>query len=234
MCVTRPCHPSARAPPPPERPSARARAAAPPPPPVLDSCPPSPSSSLPPPRPPTLGATAAAATAAATAAAAAASFAAAAAAVADARSRCAPFRLADVPPFDATPDQLPHWIGLNLWDPFKFTKDMTPAKKEQALLVVRARAAMVRRCAVRRCAVRRCAVCGAVQGGAADAARGVWKSVVVVVMVVVVVVVVGARGVRCVTRGMLIGRSRRESTASCAICATPASAFEPSSRVRPR
>jgi len=40
-----------------------------------------------------------------------------------------------VPPFESTPDQLPHWIGLNLWDPFKFTKDMTPEKKEQALLV---------------------------------------------------------------------------------------------------
>ena len=23
------------------------------------------------------------------------------------------------PDFDDTPDQLPHWIGLNLWDPFK-------------------------------------------------------------------------------------------------------------------
>jgi hypothetical protein len=39
-----------------------------------------------------------------------------------------------VPPFDATPDQLPHWIGLNLWDPFKFTKDLTPAQKETKLL----------------------------------------------------------------------------------------------------
>jgi len=39
-----------------------------------------------------------------------------------------------VPPFDATPDQLPHWIGLNLWDPFKFTKNLTPAQKEEKLL----------------------------------------------------------------------------------------------------
>jgi len=38
------------------------------------------------------------------------------------------------PNFDATPDQLPHWIGLNLWDPFKFTSKMTPARKEEALL----------------------------------------------------------------------------------------------------
>jgi len=39
-----------------------------------------------------------------------------------------------IPPFDATPDQLPHWIGLNLWDPFKFTKDLTAAQKETKLL----------------------------------------------------------------------------------------------------
>jgi len=39
-----------------------------------------------------------------------------------------------VPPFDATPDQLPHWIGLNLWDPFKFTSKMTPAQKEAGLI----------------------------------------------------------------------------------------------------
>ena len=39
-----------------------------------------------------------------------------------------------VPPFDATPDQLPHWIGLNLWDPFKFTKGLSPAQKEAKLL----------------------------------------------------------------------------------------------------
>merc|ERR1719379_1778085 len=39
-----------------------------------------------------------------------------------------------IPPFDSTPDQLPHWIGLNLWDPFKFTKDLTPAQKETKLL----------------------------------------------------------------------------------------------------
>ena len=39
-----------------------------------------------------------------------------------------------IPPFDATPDQLPHWIGLNLWDPFKFTSKMSPAAKEGALI----------------------------------------------------------------------------------------------------
>ena len=30
--------------------------------------------------------------------------------------------------------QLPHWVGLNLWDPFKFTKDLTPAQKEAKLI----------------------------------------------------------------------------------------------------
>jgi hypothetical protein len=35
------------------------------------------------------------------------------------------------------PPQLPHWIGLNLWDPFKFTKDLTPAQKQNKLLAVR-------------------------------------------------------------------------------------------------
>ena len=39
-----------------------------------------------------------------------------------------------IPNFDSTPDQLPHWIGLNLWDPFKLTKDLTPAQKENKLL----------------------------------------------------------------------------------------------------
>ena len=39
-----------------------------------------------------------------------------------------------VPNFDATPDQLPHWIGLNLWDPFKLTKNLTPAEKSSKLL----------------------------------------------------------------------------------------------------
>ena len=36
--------------------------------------------------------------------------------------------------FDATPDQLPHWIGLNLWDPFKFTGSLPAEKKENLLL----------------------------------------------------------------------------------------------------
>ena len=39
-----------------------------------------------------------------------------------------------VPNFDSTPDQLPHWIGLNLWDPFKFTSGLSPAQKEEKLL----------------------------------------------------------------------------------------------------
>ena len=30
--------------------------------------------------------------------------------------------------------QLPHWVGLNLWDLFKFTKDLTPAQKEAKLI----------------------------------------------------------------------------------------------------
>jgi len=38
------------------------------------------------------------------------------------------------PNFDAAPDQLPHWVGLNLWDPFKFTGGLTPAQKESKLL----------------------------------------------------------------------------------------------------
>jgi len=33
------------------------------------------------------------------------------------------------PDFDAVPSQLPHWIGLNLYDPFKWSKKMTPEKK---------------------------------------------------------------------------------------------------------
>lgn len=40
-----------------------------------------------------------------------------------------------VPPFDATPDQLPHWIGLNLYDPLKWSMNKTPAQKERGLLV---------------------------------------------------------------------------------------------------
>ena len=39
-----------------------------------------------------------------------------------------------VPNFDSTPDQLPHWIGLNLWDPFKFTAGLSAAQKEEKLL----------------------------------------------------------------------------------------------------
>lgn len=39
-----------------------------------------------------------------------------------------------VPPFDATPDQLPHWIGLNLYDPFKFHANLTQEQKEAKLI----------------------------------------------------------------------------------------------------
>ena len=39
-----------------------------------------------------------------------------------------------VPAFDAVPEKLPHWVGLNLWDPFKFTANV-PAEKKQAQLV---------------------------------------------------------------------------------------------------
>mmetsp|Transcript_39353 Transcript_39353/g.103825 ORF Transcript_39353/g.103825 Transcript_39353/m.103825 type:complete len:254 (+) Transcript_39353:36-797(+) len=40
-----------------------------------------------------------------------------------------------VPPFDATPDQLPHWIGLNLYDPFKYSAKKTQEEKARGLLV---------------------------------------------------------------------------------------------------
>jgi len=40
-----------------------------------------------------------------------------------------------VPPFDATPDQLPHWIGFNLYDPFKWSANKTPEEKARGLLV---------------------------------------------------------------------------------------------------
>jgi len=40
-----------------------------------------------------------------------------------------------VPPFDATPDQLPHWIGLNLYDPFKWSAKKTEEEKARGLLV---------------------------------------------------------------------------------------------------
>jgi hypothetical protein len=40
-----------------------------------------------------------------------------------------------VPPFDATPDDLPHWIGLNLYDPFKLSAKKTEEQKARGLLV---------------------------------------------------------------------------------------------------
>jgi hypothetical protein len=40
-----------------------------------------------------------------------------------------------VPPFDATPDKLPHWIGFNLYDPLKLSANKTPEQKERGLLV---------------------------------------------------------------------------------------------------
>jgi hypothetical protein len=39
-----------------------------------------------------------------------------------------------VPDFDATPDQLPHWVGLNLWDPFKWAGKLSPEQKEKKLV----------------------------------------------------------------------------------------------------
>ena len=39
-----------------------------------------------------------------------------------------------VPPFDATPEKLPHWVGLNLYDPFKWHVGLS-AEKKQSLLV---------------------------------------------------------------------------------------------------
>jgi len=39
-----------------------------------------------------------------------------------------------VPPFDATPDQLPHWIGLNLYDPLKRSANKTEEQKAKGLL----------------------------------------------------------------------------------------------------
>ena len=38
------------------------------------------------------------------------------------------------PPFDATPEKLPHWVGLNLYDPFKWHVGLS-AEKKQSLLV---------------------------------------------------------------------------------------------------
>ncbi|EOD26883.1 light harvesting protein [Emiliania huxleyi CCMP1516] len=39
-----------------------------------------------------------------------------------------------VPDFDATPDQLPHWVGLNLYDPLKWSKGASAEKKQKGLL----------------------------------------------------------------------------------------------------
>jgi hypothetical protein len=39
-----------------------------------------------------------------------------------------------VPPFEATPDELPHWIGLNLYDPFKFHAGLSEEKKQKLLV----------------------------------------------------------------------------------------------------
>jgi len=39
-----------------------------------------------------------------------------------------------VPDFDATPDLLPHWIGFNLYDPFKWSKKMSEEQKAKGLL----------------------------------------------------------------------------------------------------
>jgi len=39
------------------------------------------------------------------------------------------------PDFDATPDDLPHWAGFNLYDPLKFSAKATAEEKERGLLV---------------------------------------------------------------------------------------------------
>ena len=39
-----------------------------------------------------------------------------------------------VPAFDAVPEKLLHWVGLNLYDPFKFYVNV-PEEKKQAQLV---------------------------------------------------------------------------------------------------
>mmetsp|Transcript_32935 Transcript_32935/g.54412 ORF Transcript_32935/g.54412 Transcript_32935/m.54412 type:complete len:248 (-) Transcript_32935:289-1032(-) len=39
------------------------------------------------------------------------------------------------PPFSGAPDKLPHPIGLDLWDPFKFTKGLTAEEKSKKLIV---------------------------------------------------------------------------------------------------
>jgi hypothetical protein len=40
-----------------------------------------------------------------------------------------------IPDFDAVPDELPHWVGLNLYDPLKFSASKTAEQKERGLLV---------------------------------------------------------------------------------------------------
>ena len=39
-----------------------------------------------------------------------------------------------VPPFDATPDQLPHWVGFNLYDPLKRNANLSEEKKASLLV----------------------------------------------------------------------------------------------------
>ena len=39
-----------------------------------------------------------------------------------------------VPAFDAVPEKLPHWVGLNLYDPFKWHANMSAEKKQSGLV----------------------------------------------------------------------------------------------------